>query len=274
MQDPDAQLEQLRRNSLLGPGDLKLPTDRKKPSQRQMPTSASIPEETEPAAGMSGGATPHGLNDPQQPPFDSISATSTTFSMDAAQKNAAKAAPTFSEPRFDGARGEQGRTAEDVLSPTERRQAAEETLSPTQTLDRSAPAGLDGAHERSTERNTARAAPTRSGTIPHTGDSKSITIQSFSEKRMEESVQAMMQGSTTAKLQEGAQWRDDQRWDDREAGMAQGQMERSFEREDVGDVIPPEERLEGMANSKWEQRPDGHGAHEFQNVTRGDGGSS
>jgi hypothetical protein len=42
LKDPNAQLEQLRRTSLIGPADLKLPDQRL--SQRKMPPTASIPE--------------------------------------------------------------------------------------------------------------------------------------------------------------------------------------------------------------------------------------
>lgn len=45
LQDPNAQLEQLRRNSLLGPNDLKLPAKKNIPDRKMPSTAASIPEE-------------------------------------------------------------------------------------------------------------------------------------------------------------------------------------------------------------------------------------
>lgn len=115
MQNPNDQLEQLRRNSLLGPGDLKLPDRKKSIPNRTMPSSsAPIPEEELPTALepdgppvsiTSGGASPHGLD------MDGPS--------DAADKNAAKAAPTFSDPIFSAPSS--SFVKEETLSPTETR---------------------------------------------------------------------------------------------------------------------------------------------------------
>ncbi|KAK3670238.1 glycogenin glucosyltransferase [Recurvomyces mirabilis] len=116
--DPDHQLEELRRNSLIGPSDLKLP--KKNLPQRQMPGSATetIPEEIAPTAMSAPTMTSHhslrsGSGDHP--------ATSTLL-LSAAEKNAAKAAPTFSEPAFDAAatRGSGLAVQDAVLSPTER----------------------------------------------------------------------------------------------------------------------------------------------------------
>ena len=45
MKDPTIQLEQLRRNSLLGPSDLKLPSRKSIPDRKMPGTVASVPEE-------------------------------------------------------------------------------------------------------------------------------------------------------------------------------------------------------------------------------------
>ena len=96
-QDPEAQLEQLRRNSLIGPGDLKLPPKKPIPERAMPSTSAPVPDET--------------AKDPQ----DTTDKDSGAL-LDATEKNAAKVAPTFNEPMF-GAPSLTGEK-ESVLSPT------------------------------------------------------------------------------------------------------------------------------------------------------------
>ncbi|KAK3629774.1 glycogenin glucosyltransferase [Elasticomyces elasticus] len=147
--NPDQQLEVLRRNSLVGPGDLKLPNKRKL-SSRQMPgTSATIPEEHEPSA------THHSLGmDPVLGPLDgTIESQRSPGLMGAAEssglfnlaensaegsesgdvaaepKAAAAARPTFKEPSFGAA------TSGDVGSGG----VAGEHLSPSQTRDEEVP---------------------------------------------------------------------------------------------------------------------------------------
>ncbi|KAK5125414.1 hypothetical protein LTR85_000523 [Meristemomyces frigidus] len=119
--NPDNQLEQLRRNSLLGPGDLKLPSLKKSIPNRSMPAHASIPEET-PAAEpdfvpISGGATPHGLDDPQSPPGSAGMVAA--YDAHVSDVKEAKAAPMFVEPGFAAAAAKNAVKAEDVLGPTE-----------------------------------------------------------------------------------------------------------------------------------------------------------
>jgi len=112
--DPSVQLEELRRNSLMDAVNLTLPVTTKKnlPARNMPATAAPIPEEVHghavpavavAAAAVSGGSSPHGLDQPFQ----------------SAARNARKPAPTFSEPVFDAPASSASRT-EDVLSPSER----------------------------------------------------------------------------------------------------------------------------------------------------------
>ncbi|KAK4508347.1 hypothetical protein PRZ48_002085 [Zasmidium cellare] len=123
--DPSAQLEELRRNSLIGPGDLKLPE--KRLSKRQMPSTAvritegalnhphvPIVNSDEvgsagiaPHAPFSGGSSPHGLdgtNEHSEQFFSSVSretAVNTAVNSSATTVTAADK-PVFSEPGFLG----------------------------------------------------------------------------------------------------------------------------------------------------------------------------
>ena len=108
--NPNEKLEQLRKNSLMGPPDLNTPSKREIP-RRNMPGSSfgTIPEE--PKADQSNiTAGPLTLKSSEDITADLLVAQHT------AEINKAKVAPTFIEPDF-GAQGEA--KAEELLSPTE-----------------------------------------------------------------------------------------------------------------------------------------------------------
>jgi hypothetical protein len=104
IQDPTAQLEQLRRNSLIGPSDLKLPGKKVVPNREMVRTSAPLAEEVL--------AQPHVPTTGVAAQSISNVQTTTTVLLDS---TAAK--PTFKEPDF-GTDGTVDKV-EDVLSPTE-----------------------------------------------------------------------------------------------------------------------------------------------------------
>jgi hypothetical protein len=104
IQDPTAQLEQLRRNSLIGSSDLKLPGKKVVPNREMVRTSAPLAEEVlaqshVPTTGGIAQSVP-GVQTSATVPFESTAAK-----------------PTFKEPDF----GTDGTVekVEDVLSPTE-----------------------------------------------------------------------------------------------------------------------------------------------------------
>jgi glycogenin len=140
LQDPDAQLEQLRRNSVLGPGDLKLP-DKKHLPRRDMPQhSAPIPEEAlahphvpivgtdTPPLGFDGAGSGQIVGDV---PASAVSGPSTSTVQpasdvaDAAERNVAKSAPTFNEPGFASSSTSEA-AVETILSPTEKQEDQQE----------------------------------------------------------------------------------------------------------------------------------------------------
>ena len=128
--DPNAQLEQLRRNSLLA-SDLKLPSRTAIPDRKMPGTAASVPEETaaqlqsEPGvqyAALSGGGSPHGLDVtdtkiPEALPLvvggEEAAATVDTI----------KSQVAFSEPDFEAKDAGVGVERVEVLSPTQTAEA-------------------------------------------------------------------------------------------------------------------------------------------------------
>ncbi|KAH9832407.1 glycosyltransferase family 8 protein [Teratosphaeria destructans] len=123
--DPNAQLEKLRSNSLISPGDLKLP-DKISLSQRGMPAS-SAPMTAEGAAHA---LAPHGADAASEPQGAYGNAAAGTISgplndtaqqggKSAAGKIAAQAAPVFIEPTFSGPSAASAAKDEALLSPTD-----------------------------------------------------------------------------------------------------------------------------------------------------------
>jgi len=99
-QNPDEQLEQLRRNSLMGPGDLKMSPKKDIPKRRMPSSSATIPEEAV--------AQPHGPVSMSDGPAAAAKPVGVAFNE-----------PTFAAPAKSSATKEEG------LSPTETRETKE-----------------------------------------------------------------------------------------------------------------------------------------------------
>ncbi|KAK4984874.1 glycogenin glucosyltransferase [Elasticomyces elasticus] len=109
--DPAEKLEELRRNSLIGPGDLKL-TPIRHPGKRDMPPSSMpIPEAAlaYPHVPLSGGGSPHGLEKHVKVLVEPTAVVPS-----------ASAVPNLTMPDFgSSSTTARGRAMEDVLSPTE-----------------------------------------------------------------------------------------------------------------------------------------------------------
>ena len=131
MKDPNLQLEQLRRNSLLGPSDLKLPSRKIIPDRKMPGTVASVPEEAltqwtvpleaagalsdEPPVQLSSGGSPHSLGAQNA---DVPEALPLLVGGEEAAK--VKDAVAFSEPNFEASDKDTGTGIErvEVVSPT------------------------------------------------------------------------------------------------------------------------------------------------------------
>jgi len=142
--NPEMQLEQLRRNSLIGPADLKLPERKRIPMRDMPPSAAPIPEEAlaHPHVPLGGGDTPS-----EYPATSSFSSSTTqelgtddvftsavsdtaashhtlaqqsgSATLSEREENVATSAPIFSEPIFQPSESSVA-TGEVILSPTEK----------------------------------------------------------------------------------------------------------------------------------------------------------
>ena len=139
--NPDTQLDLLRRSSLIGPSDLKMPSDRVIPKRKMPSTAVAIPEEpavdedevkhkSAPAVVVPETSTlSHSGAAPTRPAI-AVTAPSDEH---ARSGTAATSAPAFAEPVFggDGTSGEKSGVEEEVLSPTDPVPARSEAKHPT-----------------------------------------------------------------------------------------------------------------------------------------------
>ena len=117
--DPNAQLEQLRRNSLLGPSDLKLTSRKSIPDRKMpMPMAAAVPEEAvmQSHVPLSDAATPQGLD-----VRDAHVPEGLPLLVGGEEAAKVKTAVAFSEPSFEPTDAPGGAEVErvEVVSPTE-----------------------------------------------------------------------------------------------------------------------------------------------------------
>jgi hypothetical protein len=121
--DPNVQLENLRRNSLLA-SDLKLPARKSIPDRKMPGTAAPVPEgaiEEEPSVPIGGGGSPHGLDVTEAKIPEALPLV--VGGEEAAA--AVKSQVAFSEPDFEAKDAGVGVEKVEVLSPTQTTEAAE-----------------------------------------------------------------------------------------------------------------------------------------------------